>query len=139
MGHHASVTRAALPIQNNKVKKLETQHGKRYWPHPRVRSLSRVGLGATVGTLKTGYPHIQALSQDEGQDGRSFAPTCLMAPAPASWLKAAPEPPCATWLQLSPPSSGHLWSRHVSRGSSPHLQAQGSSGATSPVAPAPAS
>jgi hypothetical protein len=43
-----------------------------------------VGPGATVGTLQTGYPCIQALSQDEVQDVRSRAPTCPVAPAPAS-------------------------------------------------------
>jgi hypothetical protein len=31
---------------------------------------------ATIGTLQTGYPHVQALSQDEGQDMHSHASTC---------------------------------------------------------------
>jgi hypothetical protein len=88
-----------------------------------------VGPGATVDSLKAEYPHIQALSQDKGQDGRSFAPTCPVAPAPASWLRAAPEPPCVPWLQPPPPSSGQLRSCHMSRGSSSCLLAQCSSGA----------
>jgi hypothetical protein len=35
------------------------------WPYLSVRSLSQGGSGASVGTLKTRYPHIQALSQDK--------------------------------------------------------------------------
>jgi hypothetical protein len=35
-----------------------------------------VGPGATVGTLQAGYPRVQALSQDEGQDVRSHVPIC---------------------------------------------------------------
>jgi hypothetical protein len=52
-----------------------------------------VGPRATISTLKIGYPRIQALSQDEGQDGRSCAPMYPVAPAPAPWLRAAPKPP----------------------------------------------
>jgi hypothetical protein len=84
---------------------------------------------AYVNTLKTEYPRMQALSQDEGQDGRSCAPTCPVALAPASWLKVALEPPRVSWLQLPPPGSGHLQSRLVPRGSSSRLSAQGSFGA----------
>jgi hypothetical protein len=35
-----------------------------------------VGSGATLGTPQTGYPCIQALSQDDGQDVCSHTPTC---------------------------------------------------------------
>jgi hypothetical protein len=59
-----------------------------------------VGLGVTVGTLKTGYPHVQAPSQDERQDGH----TCLRVP------------------RLPSPGTGQLWSRHVPLGSSSHHQ-----------------
>jgi hypothetical protein len=34
-----------------------------------------VGPGASVGTLKIGYPHIQALSQDNKQGVHPFAAT----------------------------------------------------------------
>jgi hypothetical protein len=64
-----------------------------------------------VGTLKTRYLRIQALRQDEEQDGRSCVPTCPIAPALASWLRATPEPPRVPWLQLPPPGSGPLQSR----------------------------
>jgi hypothetical protein len=49
-----------------------------------------VGPGASVGTLQTGYPHIQA--QDKRQGGVRV-PTCPKALAPASRLGAAPGPP----------------------------------------------
>jgi hypothetical protein len=32
--------------------------------------------------------------------------TCHVATAPASWLRVAPEPPRASWLQLPPPGPG---------------------------------
>jgi hypothetical protein len=55
---------------------------------------------------------------------------CLVALAPTSWFRAAPGLPCLLWLQLPPPGSGQLQSRHVSRGSSSRLLAQGSSEAS---------
>jgi hypothetical protein len=65
--------------------------------------------GTTVGTLKTGYPRVQAPSQDERQDGR-----------------ACPRVP---WLRLPPPGSGELQSHHMPRGLGSRLLVQGSSGA----------
>jgi hypothetical protein len=62
-----------------------------------------VGPRVTVGTLKTGYPRVQAPSQDERQDGR----TC----------------PRVMWLPS--PDTGQLWSRYVPRGSSSRHQAPG--------------
>jgi hypothetical protein len=57
---------------------------------------------------------------------------CPAALAPASRLRAAPEPSRVVWLQLPPPGSGQLRGRHVSRGS--RLSAQGSSeAATCPM------
>jgi hypothetical protein len=71
---------------------------------------SEVGPGATVSTLPTGYPCIQALNQDKGQDmcphalmcplhrvmppstGSSGAATPPVVSAPAPWLRAALEP-----------------------------------------------
>jgi hypothetical protein len=47
-----------------------------------------VGPGATVGTMRTGYPCVQALSQDKRQ-GRACVLACPRAPAPASRLSAA--------------------------------------------------
>jgi hypothetical protein len=54
----------------------------------------------SVGTLKTGYPLVQALNQDKRQDGR----TC----------------PCVTWLPSH--GTGQLQSCHVSHGSSSRHQ-----------------
>jgi hypothetical protein len=62
------------------------------------------GILEPVGTLKTGYPCIQALSQGKEQGvypraatqasrGSSGAATCHAAPAPAAQPGAAPGPP----------------------------------------------
>jgi hypothetical protein len=96
------------------------------WPHLRVRSLSRGGPGATVGTLRTEYPRVQASSHDNGSrlpaEGSSEATVCprgsaqhrgrhvpprlgaalgpprvTWAPAPTFWRRAAPELPRVTW------------------------------------------
>jgi hypothetical protein len=85
-------------------------------------------------------PRVRGLSSRVPARGSSGAATRPVAPTPASWHRATPELPSVLWLQLPPPNSGQLQSRHVSRGSSSRLLAQGSSGAaTCPVAPAPAS
>jgi hypothetical protein len=66
--------------------------------------------------------------------GSSGAATCPVAPAPASWLRAALEPPRVSWLQLLPPSLGQLQSHIVSYGSSSRLLTQGNSkAATCPM------
>jgi hypothetical protein len=120
-------------ITMHKIQKSST--GKDNGPTHRFTTSPRVGPGATIGTLKTGYPRLQALSQDEGtrralmrthvsrgssshllaQDS-SGATTCPTASALASRLRAAPEPPRVLWLQLSPPGLGRLRGHHVSRG-----------------------
>jgi hypothetical protein len=46
--------------------------------------------------------------------GSSGAATCLVAPTPASRLRAAPEPPRVSWLQLPLLGSEQLRSHHVS-------------------------
>jgi hypothetical protein len=100
--------------------------GKGCWPHLRIHSLSRGGPGATVSTLRTGYPRIQALSHDNGSrlpaKGSSEATVCprgsaqhrgrhvppwlgaalgpprvTWAPAPTFWCRAAQELPRVTW------------------------------------------
>jgi hypothetical protein len=72
--------------------------------------------------------------------GSSGAATHPVTPAPASWHRAAPEPSRVSWLQLPPPGSGQLRSRHVSHGSSSRLLARGSSRVVMcPVALAPSS
>jgi hypothetical protein len=128
----------ASRYQGTKFKKAARE--KDAGPTSGFATSPEVGPGDIVGTLQTGYPRIQALSQDKGQDICSRVPTCPVPPALASWLMAALEPPHVSWLQSPPPSSGQLWGHHVSRGSSSRLLAQGSCGATMcHVAPAPAS
>jgi hypothetical protein len=140
MGYHTSVGRATLPLQNNKVQNSEKRRGKRCWPHPQVRCLSRGGLGGHCRYPADRVPpHTSSKSRRRAKralmrvhmsrrsssrllaQGSSGAATCPMAPTPA-------------------PGSGQLQSCHMSRGLSSHLLAQGSSGtAMYPVAPAPAS
>jgi hypothetical protein len=63
-----------------------------------------VGPGATIGTLQTRYPRVQASSQDSGQDVHPRAAT-----HPATPGRPTPHP-----------SSGGLRLCHASRGSGPH-------------------
>jgi hypothetical protein len=67
----------------SKSQRIKTQKGcagKGCWPHSWVHNLSWGGPGATVGTLRTGYPCVQASSQDNGSRllarGSSGATTC---------------------------------------------------------------
>jgi hypothetical protein len=92
-----------------------------------------------VGTLKTGYLRIQALSQGKEQDVYPRAATQAVASGHASLLRWASAPPHVLRLQLRLPSPRQLRGRHVSCGSSSRCPARGSSGAaTCPAAPAPA-
>jgi hypothetical protein len=59
--------------------------------------------------------------------GSLGATTCSMAPAPESRLGVACVLSCFPWCQLPPPSTGQHQTRHMSRGSSSCLLAQGSS------------
>jgi hypothetical protein len=66
----------------------------------------------TIGTLRTGYPHVQASSQDNGSRlsavGSSGTATCPTAPAPASRLGAASGPPHVPAALAPAPDSGQL-------------------------------
>jgi hypothetical protein len=91
-----------------------------------------------VGTLKTGYPRIQALSQGKEQGVYPRAATQAVALGLASLLRWASALPCVLRLQLSLPSPGQLRGHHMSCGSSSRCPARGSSGATMcPAALAP--
>jgi hypothetical protein len=80
-----------------------------------------VGPGTTIGTPQTGYPRVQAPSQDEGQDVPSRAPTCH-------------------WHRVMPPWHGQLGCRHISCGTGFQALAPGSSGAATCLeAPGPES
>jgi hypothetical protein len=100
------------------------------WPHLRVGSLSRGGPRASVGTLKTEYPCIQALSQDKEQGVHPHAATSVIASDYTSLLKRwAPAPPRVPRPQTSPPCRGELQCYHVSRDPGPRLLAEVSSDA----------
>jgi hypothetical protein len=71
--------------------------GKDVGPTRGFASSHEVGLGATVGTLRTGYPRVRASSQDNGSrlpaEGSSDATTCPHGSGSRSQLRAAPGPP----------------------------------------------
>jgi hypothetical protein len=70
MGHHVPVVlHQRLEIPTYKTQKGCTR--KDAGPTRGLAASPGVGPGGTVGTLKTGYPHVQALSQDERRDGRT--------------------------------------------------------------------
>jgi hypothetical protein len=116
--HHVStVLHHRFKILTYKTQKGCT--GKDVGPTCGFTASPGVGSGDTVGTLNTGYPRVQAPSQDERQDGH-----------------ACPRVP---WLRLPPPGSRELQSRHVPRGPGSRLLTLGSSrDATCLMAPAPA-
>jgi hypothetical protein len=103
--HHVSVVlHHRFEIPTYKTQKGYT--GKDAAPICGSAASPKVGPGATVGTLKTGYPRVQVPSQDERQDG-SVCPRVLC-------------------LRLPPPNSGELQSHHVPHGPGSRLLAQGS-------------
>jgi hypothetical protein len=73
--------------------------GKDAGPTRRFTISPGVGPGATVGTLKTRYPHVQASNQDERQDGCT-CPHVSWLWLPPPRLRGAPEPPRAPWPRL---------------------------------------
>jgi hypothetical protein len=105
--YHPCCTTAS-ESQHTKLKKAAW--GKDIGPTRGFTASPRVGPGATVGTLRTGYPCVQAPSQDKGQGRLAcprvwrpwLPPTDLgqlwgrhVSPVPASRLGAAPRPPPA--------------------------------------------
>jgi hypothetical protein len=55
---------------------------------------SEVGPGATIGTLHTGYPRVQASSQDKEWGMHPRATMCLVVLDPTSLIGWAPVLPC---------------------------------------------
>jgi hypothetical protein len=95
-----------------------------------------VGPRATISTLQTGYPYIQAPSQDKLQGMHPHTATCHTALDLASQLRWAPALPRVLWLRTSPPGLAGLRRCHVSYGSKPHLPTGAGFGtATRPMAP----
>jgi hypothetical protein len=104
---------SALESKHTRLRKAAW--GKDVGPTRGFTASPRVGPGATVGTLRTGYPRVQVSSQENNSHllagGSSEAATCPppTALAPASRLEAAQGPPCATvapaptlWLRAAP-------------------------------------
>jgi hypothetical protein len=81
-----------------KVQDNRTGH-RRVGPNCRFIASPEVGLGATVVTLQTRYPYVQALTQDKEQDMHPRVATCPAAPEPASLIGRAPTPPRVSWLR----------------------------------------
>jgi hypothetical protein len=107
------------------------------WPRDHYMSLQRFTMGRIVGTLRTGYPHVQASSQDNssrshlpagGSSGTTTCPHGSGSHLPARGSSGAP-----THLHGSggrPPARGSSGATACHLGSSTHLLAQGSSRAT---------
>jgi hypothetical protein len=112
------IYRATPPLRNPNVQNSERLHEKDVGPTRGFAASPGVGPGATVDTLKTRYPCVQALSQDERQDRR----VCSRVP----------------WLRLPHPGSGELRSCLVPHGPGSRLLDHGSSrAAMCLMAPAP--
>jgi hypothetical protein len=108
-----------------------------------------------VSTLQTGYPYIQASSQDKlhcVHPHTATCPTaldlaCQLSWAPVlpcvlwlrtsrSWLRWAPTLPRALWLRTLPSGRGGIWRCQLSYGSRPYLSVEvGFGAATYPMAP----
>jgi hypothetical protein len=136
VGRHVSTElrhRLRIPM----YKTQEGCTGKGAGPTHGFAASPEVGPGATVITLKTGYPRVQASSQRR----KAIWAHMLACPAtPIPWHKAAPEPPRASWWQLPPPGPmAAPGPPHARLSCGSHPLAQDSSGAaTCLVAAAPA-
>jgi hypothetical protein len=98
--------------------------GKRYvGPTYGFAASPKVGSGATVGTLLTGYRRIEASSQDMEQCVHLLTAMYHVAPDLTSlpmWALALPRVPRP---RTSPPCRGGIQCCHMSRGPRPHLLA----------------
>jgi hypothetical protein len=93
-----------------------------------------VGPGATIDTLQTEYPCIQASRQDKEQGVLPHAAACPTAPDLASLPRRAPVLPCVLQPQTSPLCRAGLRCCHVSCSSGPRLTGEEGSGvATCPT------
>jgi hypothetical protein len=99
-----------------------------------------VGSRATVGTLKTGYPHIQALSQNKKQGMHPRVATYIVALDHTSLQRWTPAPPRVPRSRTSPPCRGELRRCHVSLSSGPRFHTEvGSDASTCLMTPVSAS
>jgi hypothetical protein len=85
-----------------------------------------------VGTLQTGYPYVQALSQDKGQGMHQCAAMCLIASEHASLLREgsgiatcpkAPDPASSFMMALVLPRVLRLWTPPHHQGGLRHYHA----------------
>jgi hypothetical protein len=119
---------------NNQHRILEKLHGETdVGPTCGFIASPEVGQGATVGTMQTGHPHVQASKQDKGQDmhpraaichrsSRTCPPppylgghvTCSKAPDPTPPPRRAPALPRVLGLWTPPHHLGGLRRSHTS-------------------------
>jgi hypothetical protein len=138
---HESWVATCQPCCTTTLKSQRTRLIKVAWEkdvgptHGFVASLG-VGPGATIDTLRTGYPCVQASSQDNGSGscfpagGSSGAATCprgFGSHLPGRGSSRAATCPRGSGSCLSARGSSEAAACHL--GSSTHLQALGSSGA----------
>jgi hypothetical protein len=123
--------RCTTTSESQHIKTQKVARGKDVGPTHGFASSPEVGPGATVGTLRTGYPRVQASSQDNGSrllaEGSSEAATCPRGLGSRSQLGAAPGLPRVAAARAPAPSSGQLRARHVSPRLELPLPARGSS------------
>jgi hypothetical protein len=95
-----------------------------------------VGLGATVGTLQTGYPRINTPNQDKEQGKHPHVAMCFAALDLSPLPMWAPVLPCVLQLWTLLSYRGGLRHYHVSHYPEPRLPTGVGSGATTcPVPP----
>jgi hypothetical protein len=82
-----------------------------------------------VDTLQTGYPRVQASSQDKGQDVRPRVATCPIVLDQATLLGWAPPLPRVLRLRTPPLNTEGLRHCHMSHGSGSGLASTVDSGA----------
>jgi hypothetical protein len=126
MGHHVS----AVLCHRFEIPTYKTQKGctgKDAGPTHGFVASPGVGQGVTVGTLKTGYPRVQAPSIDERQDGHTCPRVPWLSSLDTGQLQSCHVPHVSSSRHQAP---RQLWDRHVPYGPSFDLLAQDSSKAT---------
>jgi hypothetical protein len=81
---HATASTVKVKIQNSRMGRRESGPTCAFITSPEA------GPEATIGTLQTRYPRVQASSQDKEQDMLPCAVTCPVASNPVSLLRRAP-------------------------------------------------
>jgi hypothetical protein len=137
---HMSSGQGTLPFHPPRRKFKKVAQGKKMLAPPAGLPPLLRGMGVTVGTLRTGYPHVPASSRVKGQSVHPRATTRPAALHPASLLRRAPSLSCVLCLHIPPPHQEGLRCCHTSCSIGAHLPAQeGTSTATRLVALDPAS